>query len=323
MTPGQNKPLTGLRVIPRSRTDIVTQFVQDEGTCDPATIVGIEQDFVFTAGDVVVVGKMDRVNRINDTTIEIVDYKTSFAIPSQEALDSHLQLSLYQLAAQRLWPWAQHVRLTLHMLRHGVHLHTRRSPEHLDAAMQYVQAVGERLRLTDAFPAKLGSQCGYCDHRPDCPDYAMALTLDAETLGNIPLGLDELAAERERIAGLAKLLDSRKRDLDEVIKYHLSEARQLVAAKTQYTLGPMRRSSYPLERTATLVADASGLSTGEVLAQVGRVDNGALNKLVTRISKQLNASKALLLQTELDAVADVSFTNVLRGKPVPQTPAKG
>jgi hypothetical protein len=44
------------------------------------------------------------------------------------------------VAARVLWPWVKNVKLTLHMVRHGIKLHTTRTAEDLRLALALNQA---------------------------------------------------------------------------------------------------------------------------------------------------------------------------------------
>ncbi len=66
-------------------------------------------------------GKVDRVDVLPDGSIEIIDYKTGATIPSQEEVDSNLQLAFYALAATKIpdFPYGkkpESVKLTLYFL---------------------------------------------------------------------------------------------------------------------------------------------------------------------------------------------------------------
>ena len=61
------------------------------------------------------------------------------------------------------------------MLRHGVRLRTVRTPEQLQAALDYVESLGEQTESATEYPPTLNANCGYCDHRTNCPAYAAAL----------------------------------------------------------------------------------------------------------------------------------------------------
>lgn len=91
-------------------------------------------------------------------------YKTNRANFTREEVDDSLQLTLYEVAARRIWPWATKVRLSFAMLRHGLRMTTSRTPEQLEAALSYAETLGKMTEESKAFPARLSTNCAYCDH---------------------------------------------------------------------------------------------------------------------------------------------------------------
>lgn len=82
-----------------------------------------EQDKYFSLR-----GRIDRIDRINDDTIEVIDYKsgqrTSFSSSTRhkkEASDLHeeIQPRMYHLAAKHLYPWAKNIIVTFIYLTDG------------------------------------------------------------------------------------------------------------------------------------------------------------------------------------------------------------
>jgi hypothetical protein len=70
-------------------------------------------------------GFIDRIDKINDNTIEIIDYKTGTRSGSnnkkktEEDLVEEIQPRLYHLAARKLFPWAKNVIITFIYLADG------------------------------------------------------------------------------------------------------------------------------------------------------------------------------------------------------------
>ena len=66
-------------------------------------------------------GKIDRIDKLPDESYEIIDYKTSKRLPSQESVDNDLQLSIYSLGVQKKWPHlkTEQIKVSLYFLKHG------------------------------------------------------------------------------------------------------------------------------------------------------------------------------------------------------------
>jgi RecB family exonuclease len=283
-------------------------------TVDYSAILGIEQEFRLAVGRYTVLGYIDRVDVIDHETVEVIDYKSNRLLFSREDVENDLQLSIYALAARKLWPWAKKVRLTFYMLRHGVRLETSRTDEALATACEYVAAIGQALETSKEYPARLNANCAYCDHRFDCPEYARVLrgevnvgTVDAEDLVAV-------SRSRQQIAHTLKILNARKDELDKLIKAKLDEQDALVLAGVRYSMFDVESRTYPLRRTIDLVSVATGAPKTEVASQIAVIDKDALNDLLKSASKQLPRERAALLKAELDAIADRTVSQRLWAK---------
>jgi putative RecB family exonuclease len=196
------------------------------------------------------------------------------------------------------------VKLTFWMLRHGVHQETVRTEEQLTDALVYVETLGRQMEAATEFPARLNANCSYCDHRQHCDAYADALRGKREFVCEDPGDLEAVAREREEVARLAKALYARKEELERILKAHLKERDELVLAGVRYRMFNTTSLDYPLEPTLTLLAEASGASRDELLAEVGAVDKKALDAMLKALAKRLDKPRVSLLKAELDAHAD-------------------
>jgi len=98
-----------------------------------------EQPFelVLEAGEgaapVVVVGSIDRIDRLPSAGIEVIDYKTG-SPASQKAVDESLQLSIYALACRDALGLGTPARVTLYFTESATRMSTARTDEQLDQA---------------------------------------------------------------------------------------------------------------------------------------------------------------------------------------------
>lgn len=293
--------------------DILRTYVRDHGILDHQDVLAVEKEFKLPVGPFTVLGFVDRVDRTGDDGVEVIDYKSNRVLFTREELDTSLQLGLYAIAARQLWPWATKIKLTYHMLRHGIRMSTERTEEELDAVLRYVETLGRQTEEATEFPARLNSNCVWCDHKQGCPAYADALKGKRDVICEDLDDLESVAREREEVARLAKVLYSRKSELDDVIKARLEEHDELVLAGTRYRLFNTTRMSHPLERTVEVVGKASGLSWDAVIRRIAVVDNKALKALVKEVAK--DRAQARLIEAELETIARKSYSPRLWAKP--------
>ena len=307
--------LTGMDVFAEGLA-IIRRFIAEQGVVDHRDILAVEKEFRLPVGPFEVLGFIDRVDWIDDETVEVIDYKTNHQLFTRDEVDTSLQMSLYEVAVRRLWPWAKKVKLTFWMLRHGVRQETTRTEEQLADALAYVETLGRQTETATEYPARLNTNCSYCDHRKQCPAYADALKGKREFIVEDLADLEGVAREREEVARLAKALYARKDELEDILKAQLKERDELVLGGVRYRMFATTSLDYPLEQTLSLLADATGLSHDEVLGKLGAIDKKALDALLKSLGKKLDKPRVSLLKAELEAHADKRMSPRLWAKEV-------
>ena len=307
--------LTGMDVFAEGLA-ILRRFIAEQGVVDHRDVLAIEKEFRLPVGPFEVLGFIDRVDWIDDETVEVIDYKTNHQLFTRDEVDTSLQMSLYEVAVRRLWPWAKKVKLSFWMLRHGVRQVTTRTEEQLADALAYVETLGRQTETATEYPARLNTNCSYCDHRKQCPAYAEALKGKREFIVEDLGDLEGVAREREEVARLAKALYARKEELEDILKAQLKERDELVLGGVRYRMFATTSLDYPLEPTLSLLADATGLSRDEVLGKLGAIDKKALDALLKSLGKKLDKPRVSLLKAELEAHADKRMSPRLWAKEV-------
>ena len=307
--------LTGMDVFAEGLA-ILRRFIAEQGVVGHRDVLAIEKEFRLPVGPFEVLGFIDRVDWIDDETVEVIDYKTNHQLFTRDEVDTSLQMSLYEVAVRRLWPWAKKVKLTFWMLRHGVRQQTTRTEEQLADALAYVETLGRQTETATEYPARLNTNCSYCDHRKQCPAYADALRGKREFIVEDLADLEGVAREREEVARLAKALYARKEELEDILKAQLKERDELVLGGVRYRMFATTSLDYPLEPTLSLLADATGLSRDEVLGKLGAIDKKALDALLKSLGKKLDKPRVSLLKAELEAHADKRMSPRLWAKEV-------
>jgi putative RecB family exonuclease len=307
--------LTGMDVFAEGLA-ILRRFIAEQGVVDHRDVLAIEKEFRLPVGPFEVLGFIDRVDWIDDETVEVIDYKTNHQLFTRDEVDTSLQMSLYEVAVRRLWPWAKKVKLTFWMLRRGVRQETTRTEEQLADALAYVETLGRQTETATEYPARINTNCSYCDHRKQCPAYADALKGKREFIVEDLADLEGVAREREEVARLAKALYARKEELEDILKAQLKERDELVLGGVRYRMFATTSLDYPLEPTLSLLADATGLSRDEVLGKLGAIDKKALDALLKSLGKKLDKPRVSLLKAELEAHADKRMSPRLWAKEV-------
>lgn len=167
------------------------------------------------------VGNIDRVDKLEDNSYEVIDYKTSRRLPSQGAVDANAQLAVYQLGVHKKWPHIKptDIALSLYFLRSGEKLSTNRSSEDLknveERVLSVIHAIGQKIEEGD-FPPKPSALCDWCGYKPMCPAWRHLYrreelapeekkTVD-ETVKEYFTLKEEIAEREARLAAITKII---------------------------------------------------------------------------------------------------------------------
>ncbi|HVS89855.1 MAG TPA: ATP-dependent DNA helicase [Candidatus Acidoferrum sp.] len=123
--------------------------------------------------NVIVAGRIDQINSLGRTDVEIVDYKTGKPKKDADARKD-LQLSIYALAAKEIFE-LNPVRLVFHYLQNNQIQVTTRDAKQLNEAQKIVLETAADIRAGE-FRAKPGFVCRSCAYKPICPAHEEALS---------------------------------------------------------------------------------------------------------------------------------------------------
>jgi DNA helicase-2/ATP-dependent DNA helicase PcrA len=140
----------------------------------PLLVLELEKNFELPVeNNVVLKGRIDQVNSLGRSDVEIVDYKTGKAKKDADA-KKDLQLSIYAIAAKEIFEWNP-VRMVFHYLLDNQRQETTRDAKQLDEALRVVQETAADIRAGE-FSAKPGFICRTCAYKPICPAHEESLT---------------------------------------------------------------------------------------------------------------------------------------------------
>ncbi len=283
---------------------ILRQYSATQPHVDHFKILASEAEFNLKLGRFTINGRIDRVDKIDDESILITDFKSNRMMFSREDVDADIQMSIYGLAAIELYPWAKNIRFAFDMLRHGLSMKTERTSAQLLDAADYIQILGEQTENDPEYPEKLNSNCGYCDYQSRCAKFQSAITTKQGPM-KVPefivdQNLDDLVDARQKFASIAKAAYAKKSEIDDLLKKHLDVVPEIVAGDNRVKLIHMTKLSYPVARTIRAISNVTGIAVAELQTLV-KIDAGELKALV---DAQPTAKK-FMLEAELEALSVV------------------
>jgi len=139
---------------------------------DQGKTVGLEEYINFPLNgekDYSIRGYIDRLVLIDQSILEIHDYKTSGKLPAQKEVDSDRQLAFYQMGIEEKWKGIKEVRLIWHYLAFDAEIRSSRTSEALKQVRHEALDLIERIEADRYFPPKEGPLCDWCNYPSLCP----------------------------------------------------------------------------------------------------------------------------------------------------------
>lgn len=149
---------------------IIANYLEEN--FNPKIAIGLELSFKFNLKGIRLAGRIDRVDKLGDEKIEIVDYKTGDNVPDEKKLANDLQLTFYALAAMEVKDNIfnkdpKDVLLSLYFLEKGQKFTTARTKEQLEDAKEEILKKAEEISKSD-FSCSGSSICAKCEYRILC-----------------------------------------------------------------------------------------------------------------------------------------------------------
>lgn len=144
-------------------------------------VIAAEASFNFKMGKLAVIGRIDRIDRLNGNSVRVIDYKTGTPWDQKDADDS-LQLSIYAMGAAQMNYEPRE--LVLLNLRGNEEVVTARTPAQLERARRKIEEAAEGIAAHE-FEPKPGLHCRWCEFARLCPatEQRVLVPLKALTAG--------------------------------------------------------------------------------------------------------------------------------------------
>jgi len=178
-----------------------------------------------------ITGRIDRIDKLDDGTFEVIDYKTTKKMPSQADVDKNFQLSVYYLGITNRWPSLQKenrsVKLSLYYLRHGEKLSAFLDSQRVKETKEKILNLINQIKQSN-FEPRLNPLCNWCQYQAHCSLFKHKFieqespSLDEQQIKEVIKEYFEIKEKQsqhaKRIAQLKEILNQYcdKNDLDRV-----------------------------------------------------------------------------------------------------------
>lgn len=121
-------------------------------------------------GPYILSGKIDRLDRLEDGTLEIVDYKSGRGELEERDVALDMGLMVYETLVRSKYPDAP-VQVSIHALRINKRVSLRRSDEESGEVAGFLDRLAAEIIATSFFPGRPIEDCPDCNYRRICPVY--------------------------------------------------------------------------------------------------------------------------------------------------------
>jgi RecB family exonuclease len=177
-------------------------------------------------------GVFDLVKGEPEGEVWVVDWKTGDRpAPSEEELAEDPQVGAYLVAAHDRWPKAKSWAMREVFVAQGEVREVRWTRALDDAHRRMALATQAAIERGYDKPT-VGAHCGYCGFRDRCKAFLKAVNVE---VGAPPAwdDVEELLAEAQRIRTLEKLVEARRKTVDEAIRSRLKKDKRLQAGELE------------------------------------------------------------------------------------------
>lgn len=150
---------------------VIANYIQQNGNLENLPIA-LEMPFQFGIQHIKVLGRIDRIDKLADGRIEIIDYKTGDKVPDEKKIRDDMQLTMYALAATKVphplfRKTPEEIILTIYNIEKGVKLSTTRTADHLKVAEEFLLQKTEEIQNSEYLCS--GSMfCAACEYKMLC-----------------------------------------------------------------------------------------------------------------------------------------------------------
>jgi RecB family exonuclease len=173
---------------------IIQDYFRQNNPAD-FNIVNLESRFQIEIGEKenrhIISGIIDRIDRTVDG-FEIIDYKTTKKMPTQDRVEGDTQLSVYLAAFLSYYPEERKnldkLKVSLYFLKHGVKLSAKRTEEQLkENEAVFLETI--KLIEEEKFEPTISPLCDWCGYQNICPmwkhKFKEARKIDTEEINTL------------------------------------------------------------------------------------------------------------------------------------------
>ena len=233
--------------------DMVRRYL-DRNPEDP-DVIATELDFNVTVNGIPMSGTVDRIDRIDERTIRLVDYKTNHMPFSKDDLEGSIQFKMYNLALMELKDQLgdfDRIINTYEMLRLDYAQSVEYTQEELTEFAQWLKVIWTKILSGVDREARPHQYCIYNPISDKCKELNRKLLDGVEEPADTIEGLTE---QLEVLKVQEKLVKARRSEVEALIKEAISQhGGEITIGDRVWTTKSRARTTYPADKVIRILA---------------------------------------------------------------------
>lgn len=247
---------------------LVDYYHKHKNNLRPA--LALERSFSLPLNEHVIYGKIDRLDSDLAEKIEVIDYKTSRRIMTQEDMAQDPQLVIYAMAVEKLYQRYPE-NISLYFLRNNFKLTLPFDPSKIQKTKERILETIARIE-SQKFPARSSPLCDYCDYEHLCSSQKDKFRAKGEKDVETGIDIEKVVADYVVLRDQNKDCENQMEDLKEVIHRYFDEKQldRIYAQKAILTRRLVQRYNYDSQKVRSIL-EPLGLFDEVIEVKSGKV----------------------------------------------------
>jgi CRISPR/Cas system-associated exonuclease Cas4 (RecB family) len=263
---------------------LVASYIENLKNFPKPNIIARELEFKTVIEGIPVSGTIDRIDRLDEHTLLIIDYKSNQMPYTPAELRNSVQFKLYTLA---LMTPALHdilgeydkIVCAYDMLRTGKRQFVKYTKEELDTFKEWLVIIWAKILSGKDRNPQLNQYCSSCQKRHRCSEYLEMLESPASIVATEDIDMNKLAEEMDRLKQSKKMIDNRIGEIEAIIKNEIvHNGGPITIGGAIWSMKSQKTNSYPILKVLDLVKD-DPVATQDIMNSLGPLSMSAIKRI--------------------------------------------
>lgn len=262
---------------------VTNYFDHLAGMPDP-NILALELEFKSNIAGIPVSGTIDRIDRINENTVLIIDYKSNQMPYTPAELKQSIQFKFYSLVLMtpelhNVLGEYENIICAYDMLRTGKRQYVTYTKEELEIFRDWLLIIWARMLNGKERNPKLNKYCSHCQKRHKCDSYQEMLKSPTSIVATEDLDMDKIAEDLDMLKQSKKMIEGRIAEIEGIVKNKIIEnGGPTILNGIEWSMKSSKTTSYPILKILDLVGQDKQ-AQDEVMSMLGSLSATAIKKI--------------------------------------------